>query len=82
MTLSEFLKEERLKRCLTQKEMAELIGVSRSVYNLYEKGNTYYNGKVRVPTIAVRKRIAIVTQKTPTFINDLIKNSRGKEERD
>ena len=37
-TFSEFLLNERKKRCLTQLEMAEKLGVSRSYYVILENG--------------------------------------------
>lgn len=47
------LKNERLKRSISQKEMAEMIGVAKSTYSLYESGK-------REPGILTIKKIADV----------------------
>ena len=47
------LKEARLKRNLSQKEVADQIGVSKSTYSLYESGN-------REPSVQTIKKIADV----------------------
>ena len=47
------LKEARMTRKMTQKEVAEKIGVAKSTYSLYESGN-------REPGVAVIKKIATV----------------------
>lgn len=38
MTVNEKLKYLRLKRCLTQKQAAELLGIDRSTYIRWEMG--------------------------------------------
>ena len=48
---SENLKAIRVKRGLTQKEVAENIGVAKSTYSLYESGN-------REPNVQMIKKIA------------------------
>lgn len=48
---NENLKEARLKRGLSQKEVAETIGVAKSTYSLYESGN-------REPNVETIKKIA------------------------
>lgn len=75
MNLAEFLKNERDKRCLNQSEMAAKIGVTRCTYNNYEKG-WQLKGKIRVPSSAIRKKIAKFTNCSTEYINQLIKNSR------
>ena len=45
------LKEARLKKELSQKEVAEKIGVAKSTYSLYESGN-------REPNVDTIKKIA------------------------
>lgn len=47
------LKKARLASKMTQKEVAEKIGVAKSTYSLYESGN-------REPGVAVIKKIATV----------------------
>ena len=47
------LKEARLKRNLSQKEVADQIGVAKSTYSLYESGN-------REPSVQTIKKIAEV----------------------
>lgn len=47
------LKEARLKRNLSQKEVADQIGVAKSTYSLYESGN-------REPSVQTIKKIADV----------------------
>ena len=47
------LKEARLKRNLSQKEVADQIGVAKSTYSLYESGN-------REPSVQAIKKIADV----------------------
>lgn len=45
------LKEARLKKGVSQKEVAEKIGVAKSTYSLYESGN-------REPNVQTIKKIA------------------------
>lgn len=47
------LKEARMSRKMTQKDVAEKIGVAKSTYSLYESGN-------REPGVAIIKKIAKV----------------------
>ena len=77
MKISEFLKEERQKRCLSQREMADCIGVSQPTYATYESG--WVNpkrGQKRVPGYITARRIAAFTGQTPEYINELIENER------
>lgn len=79
MTISEFLKAERTKRCLSQSEMAECIGVNQPTYATYE--NAWVDKKrnqVRVPGLITARRIAMFTGTTPELINELIENERKK----
>lgn len=48
---NENLKEVRLKKGISQKEVAEKIGVAKSTYSLYESGN-------REPNVETIKKIA------------------------
>lgn len=50
-TLGNHLKAERIKRGLTQSAMAELLGVTRSAYSLYESGR-------REPNVITLKNIS------------------------
>ena len=50
---NENLKSAREKKGLSQKEVAEAIGVAKSTYSLYESGN-------REPNVQTIKRIADV----------------------
>lgn len=40
---NENLKEARERRSMTQKEVADIIGVAKSTYSLYESGNRELN---------------------------------------
>lgn len=75
MKLSEYLKAERKKRCLTQGEMCKKIGVNRSTYCTYEKGwyNPTRKRKVK-PSLVTAKRIAKVTGASVEFIAELMDN--------
>ena len=48
---NENLKEARERRSMTQKEVADIIGVAKSTYSLYESGN-------REPNVQTIKKIA------------------------
>ena len=48
---NENLKEARIKKGLSQKEVADNIGVAKSTYSLYESGN-------REPNVQTIKKIA------------------------
>ena len=48
---NENLKASREKRGMTQKEVADIIGVAKSTYSLYESGN-------REPSVQTIKKIA------------------------
>lgn len=77
MRLSEFLKEERQKRCLSQREMADCIGVCLSTYVCYE--NAWKNKKrnqKRLPGCITARRIASFTKQSSEFVNQLIENER------
>lgn len=50
---NENLKEARVRRGLSQKDIAEEIGVAKSTYSLYESGN-------REPNVQTIKKIADV----------------------
>lgn len=49
----ERLKEERIQRNLTQSAMAEMLGIKRSTYSLYESGK-------REPNIEILQQIATI----------------------
>lgn len=51
----ENLKEARLKKGITQKDVAEIIGVAKSTYSLYESGG-------REPSVETIKKIASFLQ--------------------
>lgn len=77
MKISEFLKDERAKRCLTQQEMADCIGVNQPTYATYERA--WVNPKTKrksVPSKIVARRIALFTGKSSEYINELIENER------
>lgn len=79
MRISEFLKEERQKRCLSQREMADCIGVCLSTYVCYE--NAWENKKrkqKRIPGYVTARRIAMFTGKSSEYINELIENERSE----
>ena len=78
MKISEFLKLEREKRCLTQQQMAEKLGVNRTTYSSYEKGwvDKKKNNYLRVPGLKVRLKIAKLTGCSKEYVNQLIENER------
>ena len=79
MKLSEFLKNERTKRCLTQDEMAKGIGITRTYYATLESG--WFNKKRGVRTSAGTKtvrNIADFTGVTPDYVRMLILNEKGE----
>lgn len=79
MKISEFLKQERQKRCLTQADMAKKLGVSRSTYNTYENGWVEKKGEKgykRVPSATVIKKICKLTSCSTEYIHELIENER------
>lgn len=61
MKLAEFLKKERLKRCLTKTEMAELLEVHIVSYIGYEKNGV-------IPCMRVLKTIS---EKLKISVNDI-----------
>ena len=63
--LSEYLKEYRLKRNLTQQEMSMLLKTSQSYYSRLEKGR-------RKPGIQMVNRIARFTNQSVEFIRSLL----------
>lgn len=80
MKISEFLKQERQKRFLTQEQMAKKLGVNRTTYATYENGwvdNT--TGRKSVPETRVALKIAKLTRCSKTFINELIENERKEK---
>lgn len=66
-SFSENLKETRIKRKLTQKDVAETIGVAKSTYSLYESGN-------REPNVATIKKIADCLSVSTDFLLGLEDN--------
>lgn len=79
MNLSEFLKNERLKRSLTQEEMAKGIGITRTYYATLESG--WFNKKRNVRThagIKTVRKIAGFTGTTADYIRMLIMNEKGE----
>lgn len=76
MKISQYLKLEREKRCLTQEQMAKKIGVNRGTYVTYEKGWVDKKGIKRVPSKATAKRIAKFTGCSTEYVNQLIKKER------
>lgn len=78
MKLSEFLKEERTKRCLTQQEMADCIGVNQPTYATYEKAwVNKKTGRKAIPGKITARRIAAFTGKSSEYIKELIENERN-----
>lgn len=64
MSFSNKLKETRLKRDFTQKELAKLIGVSMRTYQKYETG-------VTIPKIATIRKIVIALETTADELLEL-----------
>lgn len=79
MKISEYLKLERKKRCLTQAEMAKKLGVNRSTYATYESGWVDKDGCKRVPQSSVAKRIAKLTGCSVEYVDQLIENERREK---
>lgn len=73
MKISDFLKEQRKARCLTQDQMAKLIGVNRTTYATYENEWKDKKGKLRVPGAKTIKRISKLTGCSISYINKMIK---------
>lgn len=61
------LKEARLRSGLSQKEVAENIGVAKSTYSLYESGN-------REPNVNTIKKIADCLNVSADLSSDLMTN--------
>ena len=79
MRISEYLKLERQKRCLTQSEMAKKLGVNRATYATYENAWVDKQGKKRVPEPSVAKKIAKLTGCSTEYVNQLIENERKEK---
>lgn len=78
MALCNRIKEARLKRELTQEQLANLVGVAKSTITGYEKGN-------RIPTAAMVGQIADVTGVDANFlfqdeVTELYKDKATPEE--
>ena len=79
MKISEYLRLERQKRCLTQEEMAQKLGVNRTTYVTYENGWVDNKGRKRVPNQKVAKKIAKFTGCSTEYVNQLIENERKEQ---
>ena len=79
MKISEFLKQERQKRYLTQEQMAKKLGVNRTTYATYENGWVDNTGRKSIPGARVALKIAKFTRCSKTFINELIENERKEK---
>ena len=79
MKLSEFLKNERTKRSITQEEMAKSIKVTRPYYATLESGwfNKKRNTRTKAGLKTIRK-IAEFTGVTPDYVRMLIMNEKGE----
>ena len=78
MALNNRIKEARLKRNLTQEQLASLVGVAKSTITGYEKGN-------RIPTAAMVGLIADATGVDANFlfqdeVTELYKDKATPEE--
>lgn len=73
MTLAETLKRIRKKYKMTQEEVSQFLGVSRSGYTYYETGKT-------VPSVDTLKKLAVMYDTTVDEIIGLPpKNSSGRK---
>ena len=79
MKISEYLRLERQKRCLTQEEMAQKLGVNRTTYVTYENGWVDSKGRTRVPNQRAAKRIAKLTGCSTEYVNQLLENERKEQ---
>lgn len=76
-TISDFLVNERKKRCLTQAEMAEKLGVTRCYYVMLEKGYKIDGRSKKVtPGRELIKKIAELTGYTIESIYGLIQKEK------
>ena len=77
MKLSEFLKSERIKRSLTQEEMAKGIGITRPYYSSLETG--WFNKKRKTNAgIKTVRKIAEFTNVSTDYVRMLIMNEKGE----
>lgn len=80
MKLSKFLKMERYKRALTQKEMANLIGVNRATYVSYERDLYRDHGTRKIyPGLKPIQRIAELTGNPIEYIVAMVESEKKKE---
>ena len=79
MKLSEFLKSERLKRNLTQAEMADAIGITRPYYTTLETGWTNKKRPTKSGAgIKTIRKIAEFTGASTDYVRMLIMNEKGE----
>lgn len=68
-TLGQFIKDEREKRGLTQEQMAQSLGTSRTYICSLENDNF-------VAGFDMQNRIATFCKRSPAYIRKLIKNTK------
>lgn len=72
--LSERLKEERLKAKLTQKEIAEQLGITREAYTMYETNKT-------TPSIETLKKIADIYRTSIDYLAGRYANNTNEQKK-
>jgi len=66
-----WLKEKRLKRGLTQEQLAEKVGIARTTYAMYEQGE-------RDPRVGIAVKIGDTLKfKWPLFFEDKVHEMRS-----
>lgn len=79
MTLGEFLKQERLKRGLTQRQMAEKLDISRTHYTCIESGYKNPKGEyTHKAGVSLLNRIATLVHRSPAFLYKLANETYKK----
>jgi putative transcriptional regulator len=72
--MRDWLKEKRLKRGLTQEQLAEMVGIARTTYAMYEQGE-------RDPSVGVAIKIGDTLKfNWPLFFEDKVHEMRSKKQ--
>lgn len=72
--MRDWLKKKRLKRGLTQEQLAEMVGIARTTYAMYEQGE-------RDPSVGVAIKIGDTLKfNWPLFFEDKVHEMRIKKQ--